>query len=194
MHMRVHTFIHQYQYRYTNTEGYDYASIMCGDLYALTTSKVSTWAVPATRPMEPSFRAKSFEKPSILSAQAAGSGSPPGPRSKNFTLFLEWFSDARVYRNHIQTHSGAVFLQCKKSEYKRSYRVRGMGPPQGPAFACTVTTINKTKKKKTKNAHVLLKSYNYQTCCVFTARTNMFDSSKILTKLVFFLVSSFLFC
>ena len=40
MHMRVHTFIDQYQYRYTNTEGYDYASIMCGDLYALTTSKV----------------------------------------------------------------------------------------------------------------------------------------------------------
>ena len=60
MHMRVHTFIHQYQYRYTNTEGYDYAFIMCGDLYASTTSKVSTWAVLATRPMETSFRAKSF--------------------------------------------------------------------------------------------------------------------------------------
>ena len=54
--MRVHTFIHQYQYRYTNTEGYDDASIMCGDFYTLTTSKVSTWAVPATRPMETSFR------------------------------------------------------------------------------------------------------------------------------------------
>ena len=43
MHMRVHTFIHQYQYRYTNregTEGYDYASIMWGDLYALIPSKV----------------------------------------------------------------------------------------------------------------------------------------------------------
>ena len=43
-----------------NTEGYDYASIMCGDSYALTISKVSTWAVPATRPMETSLRAKSF--------------------------------------------------------------------------------------------------------------------------------------
>ena len=60
MHMRVHTFIHQYQYRHTNTEGFDCASIMCGDLYAFAISKVSTWAVPATRPMEPSFRAKSF--------------------------------------------------------------------------------------------------------------------------------------
>ena len=40
--------------------GCDYASIMCGDLCALATRKVSTWAVPATRPMETSFRAKSF--------------------------------------------------------------------------------------------------------------------------------------
>ena len=98
MHMRVHTFIHQYQYRYTNTVGYDDASIMCGDFYTLTTSKVSTWAVPATRPMEPSFRVISFQKTSILSAQAAGSGSPPGPRSIFFSFFLEAFSDPRVYR------------------------------------------------------------------------------------------------
>ena len=66
-----------------------YASIVRGDLHALTISKVSTWAVPATRPMKPSLRAKSFQKPSILSAQAAGSGSPPGPHPKHFTLFLE---------------------------------------------------------------------------------------------------------
>ena len=43
-----------------------------------------------------------------------------------------------------------LFLQCQKSECKISCRVRGMGPPQGPAFACTVTTINKTKQKKLK--------------------------------------------
>ena len=60
MRMRVHTFIHQYQYRHTNTEIFDYASIMCGDLYAFAISKVSTWAVPATRLMETAFRAKSF--------------------------------------------------------------------------------------------------------------------------------------
>ena len=40
--------------------GCDYASIVCGDLYDLDTSKVSTWVVPATRPMETSLRAKSF--------------------------------------------------------------------------------------------------------------------------------------
>ena len=37
MHMRVQTFIHQYQYRCTNTEGYDDASIMCGDFFILAT-------------------------------------------------------------------------------------------------------------------------------------------------------------
>ena len=78
------------------------------------------------------------------------------------------------------------FLQRQKSECKISYRVRGMGPPQGPAFACTVTTINKTKQKKLKKTQVLLQSWNYQTCCVFTARANVFDSSKIIRKLAFF--------
>ena len=78
--MRVYAFICQYQYRYTNTGGYDDASIMCGDFYTLATSKVSTWAVPATRPMEASFRQTSLQKPSVLSAQAAGSDSPPGSR------------------------------------------------------------------------------------------------------------------
>ena len=42
------------------------------------------------------------------------------------------------------------FLQRQKSVFKSSYGVRGMGPPQGPAFACTVTILNKTKKQKLK--------------------------------------------
>ena len=33
-----------------------------------------------------------------------------------------------------------------------------MGPPQGPAFACTVTTINKTKKQKLKKTQVLFRT------------------------------------
>ena len=51
-----------------------------------------------------------------------------------------------------QTHSGAAFfsLQRQESEYKTSYTVRGMGPPQGPAFACTATTTNKTNQKQLK--------------------------------------------
>ena len=146
MHMRVHTFIHQYQYRHTNTEGYDYASIMCGDLYGLTTSKVSTWAVPATRPMETSFRQESFQKTSVLSAQAAGSGSPPRPRSSFFALFLEAFSDPRVYRYPAHLCSEVAFFAASKNVFKSSYRVRGMGPPPGIHF-CMCCYHNQQNKK-----------------------------------------------
>ena len=51
-----------------------------------------------------------------------------------------------------------LFLQRRKIVFKRSYRVRGMRLPQGPAFACTVTTINKTKKQKPKKTQVLLRT------------------------------------
>ena len=51
-----------------------------------------------------------------------------------------------------------LFLQRRKIVFKRSYRVRGMGLPQGPAFACTATTINKTKKQKLKKTQVLLRT------------------------------------
>ena len=112
--MRVHTFIHQYQYRYTNTEGYDEASIMCGDFYALTTSKVSTWAVPATRPMETSLRQESFQKPSVLSAQAAGSGSPLGPRSKKMYFFRKVFG-TRLFKHKIcKIAQEMIFCNVKK--------------------------------------------------------------------------------
>ena len=53
-----------------------------------TTRRQGTWAVPATCPMETPFREKSFQKASVLSAQAAGSDSPPGPRSKKHLKFL----------------------------------------------------------------------------------------------------------
>ena len=49
------------------------------------------------------------------------------------------------------------FLQRQKSVFKSSYRVRGMGPPQEPAFACTVTILNKTKKQKLKKTQVLFR-------------------------------------
>ena len=60
-----------------------------------------------------------------------------GFRTRACTNFLNKLSQERF------------FLQRQKSEWQISYGVRGMGPPLGPAFACTVTTINKTKKQKT---------------------------------------------
>ena len=41
------------------------------------------------------------------------------------------------------------FLQRQPSVYKRSFRVRGMEPLQGPAFVRIVTTINKQKQTNT---------------------------------------------
>ena len=114
-------------------------------------SKVSTWAVPATRPMEPSLRTKSCQKPSILSAQAAGSGSPPRPRSSFFALFLEAFSDPRVYRYPSHLCSEVFFFAAStKMCSKAPIGYAAWGLPQGSTFACTVTTINKTKKLKLK--------------------------------------------
>ena len=50
------------------------------------------------------------------------------------------------------------FLQRQTSVFKSSYRVRGMGPPQGSAFACAVTTVNKTKMLNLKKTQVLLRT------------------------------------
>ena len=74
-----------------------------------TPGRQGTWAVPATRPMETSFRQESFQKPSVLSAQAAGSDSPLGPRSKRNTKNLRWFLGPHVYGFHIRARSGVAF-------------------------------------------------------------------------------------
>ena len=115
MHMRVHTFIHQYQYRYTNTEGYDYASIMCGDSYALTTSKVSTWAVLATRPMETSFRQKSSEN-------AIGFERPGGwlrdPVQKKMHLLVRFFGRACERNRYAESLRRGLFSDVKKMRTK----------------------------------------------------------------------------
>ena len=43
---------------------------------------------------------------------------PSGTPFQNFYTFLEGFSDARVYRLHIQTLSGAAFFATKKMSTK----------------------------------------------------------------------------
>ena len=62
------------------------------------------------------------------------------------------------------------FLQRQKSVFKSSYRVRGMGPPQGSAFACAVTTVNKTKKQKLKKIQVLLRTVTSNKHFAFSQR------------------------
>ena len=148
--MRVHTFIHQYQYRYTNT-GYDHASIMFGDLYALATSKVSTCGPGHASdggflPGDILLKTIDFERP------GGREWLPSGTHSKKNIIFLEWFSDPRVQISN-RPLLRSVFLQRRKRVFKSSCRVRGLGPPQGPAFACTAPTLNNTKKQKLKKTH-----------------------------------------
>ena len=64
-----------------------------------TARRQGTWAVPATRPMETSFRQESFQKLSALSAQAAGSEFPAGPRANKNASFSVGVLDALRIRN-----------------------------------------------------------------------------------------------
>ena len=87
------------------------------------------------------------------------------------------------------------FLQRQKSVFKSSYGVRGMGPPQAPAFACTVTKINKTKKQKLKKTQVLFRTVI--TIKHFGARcenAKCFIVITVLNKTCVFSVFAFLFC
>ena len=90
--------------------------------------------------------------PSILSAQAPGSGSLPGPRSNFFYFFWKRFRTGACTDIQCTFAQKCFFLQRQKSVFKSSFRVRGMGPPQGSALACAVSTIDKPKKKKLKSA------------------------------------------
>ena len=114
-------------------------------------SKVSTWAVPATRPMEPSLRTESCQKPLILSAQAAGSGSPPGPVRVFLHFFWKRFrTRACTDIQHPCAQKCFFFLQRQKNVVKSSYRVRGMGPPPGIHFCMCCYHNQQNKKTKTK--------------------------------------------
>ena len=64
-----------------------------------TARRQGTWAVPATRPMETSFRQESFQKLSVLSAQAAGSEFPAGPCANENAPFSVCVLDALRIRN-----------------------------------------------------------------------------------------------
>ena len=68
-----------------------------------------------------------------------------------FALFLEAFSDPRVYRYPAPLCSEVFsFLQRQKKVFKSSYRVRGMGPPPGIHFCMCCYHNQQNKKTKTK--------------------------------------------
>ena len=63
--------------------------------------------------------------------------------------FFCTFSGTRLFNTKIcKIAQERLFCNVKKWGFKSSCTVRGMGPPQGSAFACTATRVNRTKKQK----------------------------------------------
>ena len=117
------------------------------------------------------------------------------PFQKFYTFFGRVFGPARVQISYGNSLRRGFFLQRRKNVFKSSYGVRGMGPPQGPAFACTVTTINKTKKQKLKKTQVLFRTVMTKKHFVFSQRApKCFIVITVLNKTCVFLVFAFLFC
>ena len=83
------------------------------------------------------------------------------PRSSFFAFVLQRFSDPRVYRSPMYLCSEVFFLQRKKVRSKDLKRYAACGLPQGPAFACTLTISNETKKQKSKK-HKFCLGFLYQ--------------------------------
>ena len=96
MHMRVHTFIHQYQYRYTNTEGYDYASTMCGDLTCTNNKQSEHMGDPGHASDGGFLLCKILLKTIDFERPGGREWLPSETPFQEFTLFLEGFSDPRV--------------------------------------------------------------------------------------------------
>ena len=62
-------------------------------------------------------------------------------------FFRRVFGPARVQIFYVPLLRSVFVLQRQTNVFKSSCGVRGTGPPQGSAFACAVTTVNKTKKQ-----------------------------------------------
>ena len=79
-----------------------------------------------------------------------------GPPNEFFgTFFGKVFGRARVQISNAPLLRSGFFCNVKKVRSKGPIGYAAWGLPQGPAFACTLTTLNKTKKQKLKKTQVL---------------------------------------
>ena len=87
------------------------------------------------------------------------------------------------------------FCSVEKVRSKDPIGYAAWGLPQGPAFACTLTILNKTKKQKLKKTQVLFGILISNKHFVFSQRAQkcLFDM-RIPSKTCVFLVFAFLFC
>ena len=75
---------------------------------------------------------------------------------------------------------GFFALQRQESVLRRSFKVRGMGPPQGPTFVSAVPTMNKAKNQKLKKLQVLLRTARTIKHFAFPQRAPKWLIGKIL--------------
>ena len=72
------------------------------------------------------------------------------PFQRFYTFFGRVFGRARVQISNVPLLRSVFCLQRKKSAFKRSHRVRGMGPPPGTRFCMYSYHTKQNKKAKTK--------------------------------------------
>ena len=79
-----------------------------------------------------------------------------GPPNEFFcTFFGSVFGRACIRPRYVKSLRSGFFGNVKKVRSKGPIRYAAWGLPQGPAFACTLTILNKTKKQKLKKTQVL---------------------------------------
>ena len=119
---------------------------------------VASWAPAAQGPShDATFYAPSFLRNNFCKLHTFSFFGPvsvffaqEGPPNEFFgTFFGRVFGRARVQISNVPLLK-SVFLQRKKSAFKRSHRVRGMGPPPGTRFCMYSYHTKQNKKAKTK--------------------------------------------
>ena len=89
----------------------------------------------------------------------------------------------------------SLFWQRKTVRSKDLIRYAAWGLPQGPAFACTLTISNKTKKQKLKKTQVLFGILiSNKHFCARCENTKCFSYIRFPNKTCVFLVFVFWFC
>ena len=77
------------------------------------------------------------------------------PFQKFYTFFGRFFGRACLRPRYVKSLRSGFFCNVKKVRSKGPIGYAAWGLPQGPAFACTLTILNKTKKQKLKKTQVL---------------------------------------
>merc|ERR1712078_708041 len=86
-----------------------------------------------------------------------------GPPNEFFcTFFGSVFGRACIRPRYVKSLRSDFFLQRKKSAFKWSYRVRGMGPPPGTRFCMYCYHTKQNTKAKTKKKHKFCLGFLYQ--------------------------------